>query len=259
MRTLVVNNQKGGVGKTMLAVHSAWYLAETGARVLVIDLDPQANASFSLTEAEQLGMSAALFETGFNADPGSATRGLYLLAADRGLDGIDARLTEAVLQFRESFALLSKAFDYVVIDTPPNWSGRNYAALMVATSLVAPIDLETYALQGVQQLLSQKQTVERNARGGRPIDFLGLLPSRYVSTSPRQKRHLETLVRQDTRRLLFPDQHLLTQRQGYAEALDERRPVWTLRKTAAQEAGRKIRSVLGVIKSRLDQLSGGPA
>ena len=255
MPTLVVNNQKGGVGKTTLAVHLAWFLAEA-ASVLLIDLDPQGNASYSLAAATQLLPSSRLFDPSPLELSGPGAAGVSLMAADRTLDAVDARLTEAVGAFRSHYAALEAGFDYVVIDTPPNWSGRNYAALMVATSLVAPIDLETYAIQGVQQLLSQKQTVERNARGGRPIDFLGLLPSRFVSTSPRQRRHLETLVRQDARRLLFPDQHLLTQRQGYAEALDERRPVWTIRKTAAQDAGREIRGVLGVIQTRLDQLKG---
>lgn len=255
MRTLVINNQKGGVGKTMLAVHSAWYLAEAGARVLFVDLDPQANASFSLSEATRLGLSFDLFtdEEGRRATDGAA--GVSLLAADRQLDQVDTRLTEAVLAFRRNYAALTDRFDYAVIDTPPTWSGRNYAALMVATSLVAPIDLETYALQGVKQLLNQKQSVEKNARRGRPIDFLGLLPSRYVSNSPRQRANLETLLRQDGSRLLFPDQGVVTQRQGYAEALDLKRPVWTLRKTAAQDAGRELREILGIVKARLDSLA----
>lgn len=225
MRTLVVNNQKGGVGKTMLVVHAAWFLAEGGARVLVIDLDPQANASFSLSHASQVSPSFALFtDVELPADR-QVEAGISLLWADRQLDNVDSNLTEAVLAFRRNYAALAKDWDYVVVDTPPNWSGRNYAALVVATSLVAPIDLETYALQGVKQLLAQKSAVEKNARGGRIIDFLGLLPSRYVSGSPRQRANLETLLRQDGNRLLFPDQCVITQRQGYAEALDLKQPV----------------------------------
>ena len=254
MRTLVVNNQKGGVGKTMLAVHSAWYLAEAGARVLFIDLDPQANASFSLSEAAPLGSSFELFREEARRKTSATARGISLFSADRQLDNVDTCLTEAVLAFRRNYAALKDGWDYAVIDTPPNWSGRNYAALMVATSLIAPIDLETYALQGVKQLLSQKLTVEKNARKGRSINFLGLLPSRFVSGSPRQRANLETLLRQDGRNLLFPEQCVITQRQGYAEALDLKQPVWTIRKTAAQDAGRELREVLSITKSRLDSL-----
>ena len=256
MRTLVVNNQKGGVGKTLLAVHAAWRLAEMGARVAAIDLDPQGNASFTLAEAASGGPSHALFTSAGPPPPDLPSAGLTLFAADRALDSVDDRRTEAVLAFRDHFPRLAERFDYVVIDTPPTWSGRNYAALMVASTLVAPIDLETYALQGVRQLLAQKAAVEKAARGGRPIDFLGLLPSRFQSNAPRQRQSLEQLLRQEGVKLMFPDRGVITQRSGYAEALDIRQPVWTIRKSAAQEAGREIRAVLDTIKSRLDRLPG---
>lgn len=256
MRTLVVNNQKGGVGKTLLAVHAAWRLSETGARVAAIDLDPQGNASFTLAEAASGGPSHALFTSAGPAPPDLPAAGLTLFAADRALDSVDDRRIEAVLAFRDHFSRLAERFDYVVIDTPPTWSGRNYAALMVASTLVAPIDLETYALQGVRQLLAQKAAVEKAARGGRPIDFLGLLPSRFQSNAPRQRQSLEQLLRQEGVKLMFPDRGVITQRSGYAEALDIRQPVWTIRKSAAQEAGREIRAVLDTIKSRLDRLPG---
>jgi chromosome partitioning protein len=248
----VINNQKGGVGKTMLAVHAAWFLAERGGRVLVIDLDPQGNASYTLSDTRPVGASAELF---FKSDVQiPAGEGVSVLAGDRRLDAVDAQLTKAVMGFRQAFDRIAPAFDYVVIDTPPTWSGRNYAALMVATTLVAPIDLETYALQGVKQLLAQKTTVEKAARQGRPIDFLGLLPARFQSNSPRQRDALQALLRQQGARIMYPGQGVITQRQGYAEALDLRAPVWTIRKTAAQDAGREIRGVLATMKRRLDSL-----
>jgi chromosome partitioning protein len=256
MKTLVINNQKGGVGKTMLAVHAAWYLAEAGAQVLVIDLDPQGNASYTLSGAPQAGPSSRLF-FGEPLDL-DARDGVTVLVGDRQLDAVDAQLTAAVMTFRQRFPAAAKGFDYVVIDTPPTWSGRNYAALMVATSLVAPIDLETYALQGVKQLFAQKATVEKAARQNRPIDFLGLLPSRFQSASPRQRESLQALLRQQGARIMYPEQGLLTQRQGYAEALDLRTPVWTINKTAAREAGREIRNVLATMKHRLDGLPATP-
>lgn len=252
MKTLVVNNQKGGVGKTMLAVHTAWYLAEAGARVAAIDLDPQGNASWTLAGAGQGVSSADLFFS--EAAAPDRAEGLVLLPADRRLDGVDTDLAASVLRFRENYSRLSERFDYAVIDTPPTWSGRNYAALMVATTLVSPIDLETYALQGVKQLWAQKAAVEKAARRGRPIDFLGLLPSRFVSNSPRQRANLQALLTAQGPQLLVPGHAVLTQRQGYAEALDLKTPVWTIRKSAAQDAGREIRVVLDTIKARLDVL-----
>lgn len=257
MQTLVVNNQKGGVGKTMLAVHAAWRLAELGRRVLFVDLDPQANASYTLSEAPPLGASFDLFSGGVDPPEPRGDVAIRLLAADRQLDTVDSRLADAVLAFKRNFGALAPSFDVAVIDTPPTWSGRNYAALMVATSLVAPVDLETYALQGVQQLMAQKLAVEKGARQGRPIDFLGLLPSRFQSNSPRQRGNLEALLQHQSARLLFPERGILTQRQGYAEALDLKKPVWMLKKTAAQDAGREILFVLGVIQARLDALAGG--
>ena len=253
MQTLVINNQKGGVGKTMLAVHSAWRFAELGRRVLFVDLDPQANASFTLSREHQVGASYDLF-TDAPPSAGSRDGAIALLAADRQLDRVEARMTDAVQAFGRNFAGLASSFDVAVIDTPPTWSGRNYAALMVATTLVAPIDLETYALQGVQQLIAQKTAVERGARRGRPIDLLGLLPSRFQSNSPRQRANLESLLRHRNASMLFPDRGLLTQRQGYAEAVDIKQPVWTLKKSAAVLAGREVLSVIDTIQKRLDAL-----
>ena len=251
MRTLVVNNQKGGVGKTTLAVHAAWRLAELGSRVLFVDLDPQANGSFTLSQADALGPSYELFAEGVTARSGGPATGVTVLCATRELDSVDQRMADAVIAFRRNFTALMSHFDVAVIDTPPTWSGRNYAALMVATTLVTPIDLETYALQGVRQLMAQKLAVEKGARQGRPIDFLGLLPSRFQSNSPRQRANLETLIRHQGATLLFPNSGVLTQRQAYAEAVDVKKPVWTLKKTAAQTAGREMLFVLDVIRKRL--------
>lgn len=253
MQTVVINNQKGGVGKTMLAVHAAWRFAELGKRVLFVDLDPQANASFTLSAEHRLGASYALF-TDTPPSPSPSRGGIALLAADRQLDRVEARMTEAVQAFGRSFADLTPFFDLAVVDTPPTWSGRNYAALMVATTLIAPVDLETYALQGVQQLVAQKAAVEKGARRGRPIDLLGLLPSRFQSNSPRQRANLEALLRHRNAGMLFPNHGLLTQRQGYAEAVDVKQPVWRIKKSAASLAGREILSVIETVTARLDAL-----
>lgn len=249
MKTIVINNQKGGVGKTLMAVHLAWFLAEDGARVAFIDFDPQANGTYTLSGERSGGPASALF---FGKTPTITTgeAGITVFGADPQLSNVDAKMAEAVTTMRTNYAALAEAFDYAVIDTPPTWGGRNYAALMVADHLLSPIDLEGYSIMGVDTLRKQIKLVEQQARNGRPIDFMGLLASRYQSGSPRQKMNLETLFK-SARALLFDG--VITQRQGYAEALASKVPVWTLKKTAAQEAGREIRIVLERIKTRINK------
>lgn len=248
MRTIVVNNQKGGVGKTMLAVHLAWFLAEDrAARVLFIDLDPQGNATYTLSAERSGGQSSALF---FGPDLKiEALPGITVLRADEKLHGVDQSLNVAVPAMAKRFAALRDDFDYCVIDTPPTWGGRNFAALLVTDYVISPIDLEDYSLQGVGSLRKQVKLVEDQARGGKRIGFLGLLPSRLVSNSPRQRENLKTLISQGGTSLMF--EGVITQRQGYAEALSLKAPVWTIKKSAAQDAARELRAVLATIKDRM--------
>jgi len=248
VKTIVVNNQKGGVGKTMLAVHLAWFLAEErGARVLFIDLDPQGNASYTLDGERNGGSSSALF---FGPDVQiEGLPGITVLRADEKLHSVEQNINTAVPAMAKRFVTFKDQFDFCVIDTPPTWGGRNFAALLVTDYVISPIDLEDYSLQGVGTLRKQVKLVEDQARGGRRIGFLGLLPSRLVSNSPRQRAHLRTLIQQAGASLLF--EGVITQRQGYAEALSAKTPVWTIKKSAAQDAARELRGVLATIKNRM--------
>lgn len=248
MRTIVINNQKGGVGKTTVSVHLAWFLAEeAGARVLFIDLDAQANGSAVLSGERQGGLSSGLF-----LDPAfkvTGEAGITVLRADEKLNLVDPQMNVAVPAMVKAFAGLKDEFDYCVIDTPPAWGARNFAALLVTDYVISPIDLESFALQGVATLRKQIKLVEEQGRKGRKIGFLGLLPSRMVSNSPRQRDNLKALISQAGTSLMF--EGVLTQRQGYAEAVAIKSPVWTIKKTSAQDAGREARGVLEKIKSRM--------
>lgn len=253
MKTIVINNQKGGVGKTMLAAHLAWFLAEDDptSRILVIDFDPQGNVSHTLSEH---GNGAKASQLLFGPDLALESRpGISLLAADPALFAAEQQAEAAMVSIEKRFPELKAHFDFVVIDTPPTWGVRNMAAMMVADALVSPIELEEYALLGVRALLNQRRHVESKARNGRALHFLGLLPSRFQSNSPKQRQHLQDLIKGVGSNMMFPG--VITQRQGYSEALSEKVPVWKIKKTAAQEAGREIRPILSVIKQRTLALS----
>jgi chromosome partitioning protein len=248
MNTIVINNQKGGVGKTTLAVHLAWFMAEAGRRVLMIDVDAQGNATDTLKQHTGSTSAADLFKpaTRFVAGENS---GITLAPADSSLTDIDRGNAAAVITLQQNLADAAERFDICVIDTPPSLGLRSVACLVAASHVLAPIYLEDYSVKGVKGLMQTVIGVQRRY-GRQDTTFLGLLPSNFNTKSPRQRTHLEQLLR-EAGKYVFPGQ--IVARDGYAEAVAERVPVWSLKRRSAQEAGREIRAVLAKIAERLDQ------
>lgn len=250
MNVLVVNNQKGGVGKTTIAVHLAWHFAEGGRRVLFLDLDAQSNATATLAPTAGAITAAKLFEARQVPAPRSCTSGemsITLVPAEQALLDVERADPKSMAYFRENLHSAAAAFELCIIDTPPSMGLRNLAALVTATHVLSPIYLEDYSLQGVKSLLQTVIGVQQ--RYHRPdLQFLGLLPSKFNSKSPRQRAHLEQLLR-EAGKYVFPGH--ITDRDGYAEAVAEKVPVWRLKKRSAQEAGREIRGVLDRVQSAL--------
>lgn len=240
--TIVVNNQKGGVGKTTLACHLAWYLAEGGKRTALIDLDIQGNASSTLSEARDAGPARALFD-GEPPTLSAELDGLTLFRSDRSISEVDSSLVSEMIT---RFAEIESQFDYVVIDTPPGWGWLTFAAFAVTDSVIAPTDLKGYAIAGIGELSQSIATV--NARGrsaDQPIKFLGLLVSRFNSIKPRERAALAELLTQ-AGDIVF--EGVITERTSYAEAVETGEPVWRLKGEGAKVAGQEIRPILEKIK-----------
>lgn len=245
MKTIVINNQKGGVGKTMLAVHLAWFLAEGGARVLVVDLDGQGNAS-TVLQRERRGFAAAeLFQKKALPTLESA-EGITLLPRDERLHGIELSHVPVMLKH---FPELAGVFDFCVIDTPPTWGARNFAALAVCDHLLSPIELKEFAIEGVGHLIQSILTVQEKGRGGRKIDFLGLVASRFNSHSPRERGNLEALVKKIGPKMMFPG--VVTARDSYEQAMSDRVPVWSLKSQGGKVAAAELRKILGHVRERV--------
>lgn len=173
-RIFTVANQKGGVGKTTTAVNIAAALALGGLKVLVIDLDPQGNASTALAadrSEEVAGSYEVLVEDQAIAQlmqksPGFAE--LYCLPASVNLVGAEIDLVtvdrrESRLKDAISTLLLSEKFDYLIIDCPPSLGLLTVNALIAADELLIPIQCEYYALEGVAQLLKIISRVSASA------------------------------------------------------------------------------------------------
>lgn len=166
-RILTVANQKGGVGKTTTTVNLAAALAQAGLRVLVIDMDPQGNASTALGVAHSAGTpgiydvlidGVALLEV---AQESSSVAGLFCVPATIDLAGAEIELVPMVA--RESrlrnaigaaLQVPERSWDYVFIDCPPSLGLLTVNAFVAAKEVLIPIQAEYYALEGLSQLLT---------------------------------------------------------------------------------------------------------
>ncbi len=175
-RIMAIANQKGGVGKTTTAVNLAASLAQHGSRVLVIDLDPQGNASTALDVEHHSGASSVydvLVEDRPLADvvrPTAEMPGLFCAPATIDLAGAEIELVPMVArELRLAKALRAydtSHLDYVFVDCPPSLGLLTVNALVASEEVLLPIQCEYYALEGVQQLLNTAELVRVNFNPG---------------------------------------------------------------------------------------------
>ncbi len=202
MRTLAVANQKGGVGKTTTAVNLATALAATGKTVILIDFDPQGNAStgFGLARDRRDPSSYdLLFDADLAASAPQPTLvpGLSIVPATEALAGAEVELVgaaNATGRLRAALAKLPPA-DFAFIDCPPSLSLLTLNALVAADGVLIPMQTEFYAMEGLSQLL---KTVEQvRARANPRLDIEGV-----VLTMHDRRNRLSDLVAADVRAAL---------------------------------------------------------
>jgi chromosome partitioning protein len=169
-RVLAIANQKGGVGKSTTAVNIGAYLALAGARVLVIDLDPQGNASTGLgLDHREIEPSIYDVLTG-EASPVAAIRAtgvpnLHVLPSTIDLAGAEVELVSAMsreTRLRRALESIDHQYETILIDCPPSLGLLTVNALAAADELLIPIQCEYYALEGLGQLLRNVELVRAN-------------------------------------------------------------------------------------------------
>lgn len=186
-RIIAVLNQKGGVGKTTTTVNVGAFLAKQGKRVLLIDLDPQGNATsglgFEKKELTQTTYSLLLeSEPANNVRRATSVKNMDMLPTNSDLSGAEvqlASLTERELKLRTAIHDIAHEYDIVLIDCPPSLGLLTVNALAAATDVLIPVQTEYYAMEGLSQLI---QTIQRVQQGlNQSLSILGVVMTMYDS------------------------------------------------------------------------------
>ncbi|WP_249685755.1 AAA family ATPase [Acidithrix sp. C25] len=169
-RIIAIANQKGGVGKTTTSVNLAAAIAESGKRVLVIDLDPQGNASTGMG-IDIRALATTVYDVLLHDVPiedaiePTAVKNLFVLPANIDLAGAEIELVSQLSRenrLKRTLDEVSDEFDLIIIDCPPSLGLLTINALVAAAEVLVPIQCEYYALEGLTQLFRNVKLVKSN-------------------------------------------------------------------------------------------------
>ncbi len=238
-RILAIANQKGGVGKTTTAINLATALATAGESVLLVDLDPQGNASTGLGIGQarrERGTYTALIGEGSIAATAVATDvpNLSVLPADADLAGAEIELAgseQREYRLRQALAAASGRHSFVLIDCPPSFGLLTVNGLVAADAVLVPLQCEFFALEGISQLV---RTIERVQQHLNPrLALQGI-----VLTMFDKRNNLSELVAADVRNFFGPlvYQTVIPRNVRVSEAPSHGKPVmlYDLRSPGAQ-------------------------
>jgi len=210
---LAVVNQKGGVGKTTTSINLAAGLAQAGRRVLLVDLDPQGNATMG-SGVDKRTLAHTLYHVLLGLRTPEevrlrAERGGYdLLPSNRELAGAEIELValeDRESRLRQALARLAGDYDDILIDCPPSLSLLTVNALVAAQSVLIPMQCEYYALEGLSDLVGTVCRIRSNLNGA--IEIAGLLRTMYDprnTLSQQVSQQLESHFGDKVYRTLIP-------------------------------------------------------
>ncbi|MBK1613070.1 chromosome partitioning protein [Rubrivivax gelatinosus] len=250
MKTLVLANQKGGVGKSAVATLLAHHLHRAGRRVLAVDLDHQGNLSSILQRSNRALSAPVTADALLTSARVDVPAGTFVLvpAADAllGLERQPAQHTPFARNLRAFLRAQAGRFDVCIVDTNPNPDIRVIAALASADFVLSPIQLNQEAIDGVRGLLHHPRVGVHKIRAvlNPALRLVGLLPT-MVEATPFQKANFVEIIRHH-QSLLIPigeragEFAFIPKRSAIAEAQAHGEILWEMKKTAARDAWTEV-------------------
>ena len=229
-----VANQKGGVGKTTSVINLGAYLAATGRRTLIVDMDPQSNATSGLGfDKKKLPASTYELLTGHVTPQKTVARyaetPLYLLPATPNLAGAEVELINSIAReyrLKEMLDKFAGNFEYVLIDCPPSLGLLTINALTAAQNgVIIPVQCEYLALEGLSQLVHTIQIVARHLNAG--MDIRGLLMTMYdarTNLSRQVVREVRLHFAEKVFRTIVPRSIRLSEAPSFGKPISEYAP-----------------------------------
>lgn len=186
-KTISICNQKGGVGKTTTAINLSAYLADFGKKILLIDIDPQANATSGIG-TDKAAIKESIYNVLINQSSleeiiiKTSVENMFLAPADLHLTGAQVELVSAIgreQRLKKSIEALKDAYDFIIIDCPPSLGLLTINALTASDTALIPLQCEYYAMEGLSQLLHTVKLVQENLNPSLEVEGVVLTMADY--------------------------------------------------------------------------------